>query len=109
MDLTTIIGFLVGLGLIINGIALDTSNGISYVIGNVVNFLDAPSAIIVIGGTIAAIVANYPATYLKEIPNHFKIIMNGNKFNPMEYIDTLVEFAQIARRNGHTGLCWHIF
>ena len=71
MDLTTIIGFLVGFGLIINGIALDTSNGVQYLIGNVVNFLDIPSVIIVVGGTAAAVVANYPAKYLKEIPNHF--------------------------------------
>ena len=104
MDLTTIIGFLVGFGLIINGIALDTSNGVQYLIGNVVNYLDIPSVIIVVGGTAAAVVANYPAKYLKEIPNHFKIIMNGNKFNPMEYIDTLVEFAQIARKNGLLAL-----
>ncbi len=49
MDLTTIIGIVVGFALIINGIALDTSDGIAYVITNLKNFADAPSAIIVVG------------------------------------------------------------
>ncbi len=71
MDLTTIIGIVVGFALIINGIALDTSDGIAYVITNLKNFADAPSAIIVVGGT---------------------------------YIDTLVDFAQIARKNGLLAL-----
>lgn len=104
MDLTTIIGIVVGIALIINGIALDTSNGIAYVIGNLKNFADAPSAIIVIGGTIAAVVANYSPKHLKAIPKHLQIMMDGKKFDPMEYIDTLVDFAQIARKNGLLAL-----
>ena len=104
MDLTTIIGIVVGIALIINGIALDTSNGIAYVIGNLKNFADAPSAIIVIGGTIAAVVANYSPKHLKAIPKHLQIMMDGKKFDPMEYIDTLVDFVQIARKNGLLAL-----
>ena len=104
MDLTTIIGIVVGFALIINGIALDTSDGIAYVITNLKNFADAPSAIIVVGGTIAAIVANYSPKHLKAIPKHLKIMMDGKKFDPMEYIDTLVDFAQIARKNGLLAL-----
>ena len=104
MDLTTIIGIVVGLALIINGIALDTSDGIAYVITNLKNFADAPSAIIVVGGTIAAVVANYSPKHLKAIPKHLKIMMDGKKFDPMEYIDTLVDFAQIARKNGLLAL-----
>ena len=100
MDLTTIIGFLVGAALIVNGIAW----GETYDLGNLANFADVPSIIIVLGGTIAAIVANYPVKHLKEIPKHFKIIMDGKKFNPIEYIDTLVEFAQVARKNGLLAL-----
>jgi chemotaxis protein MotA len=31
-------------------------------------------------------------------------MLDGNKFNPMEYIDTLVDFAQFARKNGLLAL-----
>ena len=104
MDLTTIIGIIVGIAFIVNGIALDTSDGIKYVIGNLGNFADPPSAIIVVGGTIAAVVANYSSKHLKAVPKHLKIMLDGKKFDPMEYIDTLVDFAQIARKNGLLAL-----
>ncbi len=105
MDITTIIGIVLGFALIINGIALEvTETGIAYVIENVKNFFDVPSLIIVLGGTIAAIVANYSPKHLKAIPKHLKIMLDGKKFDPMEYIDTLVDFAQIARKNGLLAL-----
>ncbi len=105
MDITTIIGIVLGFALIINGIALEvTETGIAYEIMNIKNFFDVPSLIIVLGGTIAAIVANYSPKHLKAIPKHMKIMLDGKKFDPMEYIDTLVDFAQIARKNGLLAL-----
>lgn len=94
MDITTIIGVIVGFGLMVFGIG----------VGKLGNFWDPGSIIIVLGGTIAAIVASYPIRILKQIPKHFKIMMNGKKYDPMRYIDTLVEFAQIARKNGLLAL-----
>lgn len=94
MDITTIIGIAFGFVLIVFGIGL----------GKLGNFWDPNSIIIVLGGTIAAIIASYPIKILKQVPKHFKIMMNGNKYDPMVYIDTLVEFAQIARRNGLLAL-----
>lgn len=94
MDITTIVGILLGFALIVNGITF----------GKLGNFWDVPSIVIVLGGTIAAVVASYPISALKQIPKHMKIMMNGKKFNPMQYIDTLVEFAQLARKNGLLAL-----
>lgn len=94
MDVTTIIGILIGAVLILYGIGLKA-------IGN---FWDFQSVIIVAGGTIAVVIASYPVSMLKQIPKHFKIMLNGKKYNPMLFIDTLVEFAQIARKNGLLAL-----
>lgn len=101
MDFTTIIGIIVGFGLIANGI-MYTKTG--YKVENLGNFVDVSSIVIVIGGTLAAVIASYPLKALKNIPKHFKIMLDEKKFDPMVYIDTLVEFAQLARKNGLLAL-----
>ena len=103
MDITTIIGVALGLVLIVFGIVFDTST-MSLNIPALMNFVDIPSLVIVGGGTLAATIASYPASILKQIPKHFKIMLNGKAYNPMEYINSLEEFAQIARKNGLLAL-----
>ncbi len=100
MDITTIVGIIAGLILICFGVVFDPSDTSIFVFGNLMNFVDIPSVFIVLGGTIAAVVASYPASTLKQIPKHIKILLSGSKYNPMEYIDLLVEFSQVARKNG---------
>lgn len=102
MDLTTVIGVVLGILLITFGIVYVPPTDI--VLDQIINFLDAPSALIVVGGTISAVIASYPASMLKQIPKHFKIMMQGNKYDPFEFIDLLVEFSQIARKNGLLAL-----
>ena len=102
MDLTTIIGIILGGILITFGIVFDMEAGVDF--AKMINFLDVPSVLIVVGGTLAAVVASYPASMLKQIPKHMKIILDDKKFKPMEYIDLLVEFSQIARKNGLLAL-----
>lgn len=98
MDFTTIIGIIMSVVLIGYGIMAGVGPK------QLENFWDFNSVLIVVGGTIAAVVSSYPVKTLKQIPKHFKIMMNGKKYNPIEFIDTLVEFAQIARKNGLLAL-----
>ena len=72
--------------------------------GNLWNFFDAASIFITIGCTFTVVAASFPASMLKDIPKHFKIMLDAKKNNPMEYIDQLVELAQIARKNGLLSL-----
>lgn len=102
MDITTIIGVVLGTVLIFFGIVYVPPTSFNF--QQITNFLDPTSALIVIGGTISAVVASYPASMLKNIPKHIKIMMQGNKYNPADYIDLLVEFSQIARKNGLLAL-----
>ncbi|MBO8463833.1 MAG: motility protein A [Firmicutes bacterium] len=95
MDLTTIIGLLLGIFLIIQGVVSS---------GDINNFIDIPSVIIVIGGTFASVIASYPFHILKEVPKHFKILIMGKHFKPEKIIDQLVEFAKIARQDGMLAL-----
>lgn len=104
MDITTIVGIIAGLVLICFGVVFDPSETSIFVFKNLTNFIDIPSVFIVLGGTLSAVIASYPASTLKQIPKHIKILLSGSKYNPMEYIDLLVEFSQVARKNGLLAL-----
>lgn len=93
MDLTTFIGIVIGLVLIIFGIRLD----------NIGNFWSPESILIVVGGTFAALIASYPARVLKQLPKQFKILLK-NPYNPLEFIEQLHELAIIARKSGLLAL-----
>ena len=71
---------------------------------NLLNFFDPASILIVIGCTVFIVVASFPADMLKAMPDHFKIILNNKRFDPMYYIDQLVTLAQIARKDGLLSL-----
>ena len=113
MNITYIIGvvlailvFLVGCVLGINigpNVAPDTPM-FDFQPGNLWNFFDAASIFIVIGCTLAIVVASFPGSTLASIPKHFGIMLNANKFNPMNIIDQLVDLAQTARKNGLLAL-----
>ncbi len=71
---------------------------------NLKNFFDPASILITIGCTVFIIIASFPSDMLKAIPVHLKIILNNKNFQPLQYIDQLVELAQIARKNGLLAL-----
>ncbi len=94
MDISTVIGIVLGAVLIVNGIEIK----------NLGNFFDVPSVIIVIGGTLAGLIASFPLSAFKEIPKHMKIIASGKRYDPNACIDMMFELAQTARKNGLLSL-----
>ena len=95
MNLTTIIGLIAAFGVMVYGIMGS---------GELLNFYDVPSIFITIIGAFAILVASTPARVLSDIPKHLKVIFAGKKQNAMAFIDTIVDFAQIARRSGLLAL-----
>lgn len=72
---------------------------------NLWNFFDAASILIVIGCTLFVVAASFPGSMLKLIPKHLgMVIKNKKNFNPMDYIEQLVDLAQTARKNGLLSL-----
>jgi chemotaxis protein MotA len=90
MDISLIIGWVVGIALIINGIG----------VAKLGNFIDMPSVLIVIGGTIAALVASFPFKTLAQIPKHIAIMLNPKRYDAEKVIDTMVDMAKTARKKG---------
>lgn len=67
------------------------------------NFVDVSSILIVLGGTLAVVIACYPKL-ARSIPSHIKIMLRAKAFDPSAYVEQLVELAQIARKNGLLAL-----
>ncbi|MCP1109125.1 chemotaxis protein MotA [Lachnospiraceae bacterium PF1-21] len=95
MDITTIIGIIGGIAFIVNGIMGS---------GKLDNFIDPPSVVIVVGGTICAVIASFPLSKLKNVGAHMKKLISGKAYKVEPVINDLVEFAQIARKNGLLAL-----
>ncbi len=108
MNLTYIIGVVGALAVTVLGIIVNVTLGasppVSITPGNLMNFFDVASIFIVIGCTFFVVAASFPASMLKDIPKHFKVMLNTKKFDPLYYIDQLVELAQTARKNGLLSL-----
>lgn len=105
MNLTYIIGTLIAIIVMLFGMITKTVEGaITVSPDQIVNFFDASSVLITIGCTLAVVVASFPPSMLKAMPKHFKIMLNTKRFDPLYYIDQLVELAQTARKNGLLSL-----
>ena len=94
MDITTLLGVVVGFALIIQAIG----------IGSLENFMDMPSVLITIGGTIAAVIASYPMRLLLDIPKHILVCFRGNQYNIPKLVDQIVDLAMVARQSGLLAL-----
>ena len=96
MDIATILGLILGFGLILTSIAMGG--------GGLGPFIDAPSMMIVFGGAIAASLINFP---LGNVLGSFGVVLKCFLFklpDPAEVISDFKEFAQVARKDGLLAL-----
>lgn len=94
MDLATIVG-------IIGGLAI-----ISAAIGpaQIVYFISVPSFLIVIGGTTAAVLVNYPFSDVVTMISVLKKTLTYRIQSPKEIIPMIIDYATRARRDGILAL-----
>ncbi|WIV10865.1 motility protein A [Proteiniborus sp. MB09-C3] len=95
MDIATIIGFIAAIGFTVWGI-MDS--------GDIGNFYDFSSIVIVFGGTIASTLVAYP---LKKVIGAMKAIRKAffvKTLDPSGVISQLIELSNLARREGLLAL-----
>jgi len=95
VDLGTILGVIGGFSLII--IAMAQGGGIGW-------FLDGPSALIVLGGTIGATLVNYPLKDVLGVISVAKNVFRKMEHDPAKLIALFVQMSKIARRDGILSL-----
>ena len=95
MDIATVIGIITAFALVISAITMG---------GSIALFINIPSLMIVIGGTMGATMINYP---LPDIFKVTKVVRNAffmKNFTAKELITNFVSLAGTARREGILAL-----
>jgi len=95
MDITTLVGIGAGMGLVL--IAILRGGGIA-------TFINIPSLMITVGGTIGATLINFPMPKIMGVMKVVRKAIFYKESSPEKTISTLVEFARIARREGVLAL-----
>lgn len=101
IEISTILGYIAVVGAIVFGISFG-DGGFDFSL--LKNFFDIPSIFITIGGTVFALMASFPSSDFKRIPAHIKMVMNKDKKDPYEYIETITELSKEARKKGLLAL-----
>lgn len=95
MDITTIIGIIIGLVLITSAIVVG---------GDVAVFFNAPSLMITFGGTVAATLIHFKISHVASVAKVVKHAFADPKLNSAQLIATLVQVAERARKEGLLAL-----
>jgi len=106
MNITYIIGVVACILVMVAGMALgkNDAGGMAISMSQLMNFVDVSSIFIVIGCTVACIVASFPIKTVAALPKHFKILLDTKSNDSQYYIDRMVEIAQKARKEGLLAL-----
>ncbi len=95
MDIATLVGIISAFSLVITAITMG---------GSITLFINIPSMMIVVGGTLGATMINYP---LPDILKVFKVVKNAffhEKYTAKDLIASFVSLAGTARREGILAL-----
>ncbi|MBW1720704.1 MAG: flagellar motor protein [Deltaproteobacteria bacterium] len=95
MDIATLVGIVLAFSLVLTAIMMG---------GSIALFINIPSIMIVIGGTLGATMINYP---LPDIMKVFKVVKNAffmKSYTAKELISNFVNLAGMARREGILAL-----
>ena len=96
MDIATLVGLVLGLGLVGAAIAMGG--------GGLMPFVDMGSVMIVIGGTCAALLVNYP---MANVLSSLSVVKNCSLTSIPNTTDIMAQFSElagIARRDGLLAL-----
>ena len=98
MDIATLLGIVVGLGLVVVSILIGEG------VGGFKPFLNYEAFIVVMGGTFCAILVNYPIGQVFGLMKILKKVMTSSGEDTSEIITTFVNFAKKGRTEGFLAL-----
>jgi chemotaxis protein MotA len=95
VDIATIIGLILGAVVVVGSILLGGSVGM---------FINVPSILVVIVGSVAAVLIAFPFSSVLKMPGVMKNAFFAKPLDLMGLIEELVRYAEIARRDGILSL-----
>ena len=96
MDIATLIGIIAGIAAVISGFLWEG--------GQLSGLLQKTAALIVFGGTIAAVAASFPVHRLRTIPAALRMAFGRSGDESKQWVDELVDMSTLARRSGVLAL-----
>lgn len=99
MDLGSLIGLILGFAMVIFGIV--TGDGGFLLLPN---FVDVPSIIITIGGSVAGVIAAHKISFLATGFKGITLCMKEPGYNPAEMITNIINLSNVARKEGLLAL-----
>ncbi|SDW82953.1 flagellar motor protein [Paenibacillus sp. PDC88] len=96
MDIATLIGLIAGAVAIIGGFLWEG--------GQITGLFQGTAALIVFGGTIAAVLISYPLHRIRTLPAGIKLAFKPNWSEVNEWLEDIVEMSMVARREGVLAL-----
>lgn len=95
MDISVLAGMIIAFGTLLWG-TMGT--------GSIAQYINVPSLIIVIGGTVGSTLFTADLATVKSLPHMMKTVLFKHKFEPQQLIERLVGYAEKARRDGILAL-----
>ncbi|EFL50209.1 MotA/TolQ/ExbB proton channel family protein [Desulfovibrio sp. JY] len=95
MDLGTFLGLASGIALVLGAIFMG---------GTLTEFVNGPSIMIVVGGTLASICVAYPMGEVRQAFAAMMQIFSSRKVRDAEVVNMMVRIAEISRREGLIAL-----
>ncbi|GAB7079488.1 flagellar motor protein [Megalodesulfovibrio paquesii] len=95
MDLASFIGMVLSFGLVVSAIMTA---------GSLMTFIDIPSVLIVAGGTVGAVLINYPLKTVTTVMGVARHAFFTKPKSPADVIAQFMEYANRARREGILSL-----
>lgn len=96
MDILTIIGLVIGFGAILGGMVLEGGH-----IGSITQFA---AAVIVFGGTLGAVLVNYPMNVFVLALKNARLALFQKMGDPYATIKLIAELSAVARKDGLLAL-----
>ena len=96
MDILTLLGLLVGFGAILGGQALEG--------GHIDSLINGPACLIVLGGTVGAVMIQSPIQVFMSSLKMSLWVLLPPKLQGKEAIEKIMEWSNIARKEGLLGL-----
>lgn len=96
MDIASLVGLLLAVGLILGSIMMGSAPFSA--------FVDIPSGLVVIGGAMAAVMICFPLKTVLAVPNVAKKVFLNKPANVAALIQEIVSLAETARRDGLLAL-----
>ena len=91
MDLASLVGVVAGMGLVLASILMNSGLDL---------FINIPSAMIVIGGTLAATLIAFPINEVMKVMGLFMRVFMVKQSNQYQLIESMVGICNVARKGG---------